>query len=638
MAKLYTSELRRQWILSNLELIEQEGWSYSDIREKIRKTFGLTKGISDPTIYRDLTWARASRVGEHITEEAAELLLPENFPKWREMLFGYQTSKTQHALFYMLRSLALKETIPEWVRQHFDLPDGIDEDVVLSEKLMTFILLVAPRHGKTMVMVHGLINLYCQEPDLRVIYCQGIATTTADINKLIMLEMDDNEKLMSMYGPFKDENRQWSGDHGFVLAKRKRHSITPSFLPVGITSNVRSRDADILIIDDPQDLDRAESEATTSKDYRKITAEFMTRREPHTPVFGIGSHLPTLFGDVWTQIEENLDDLQTDGQTILIRKRRVHDDENCAVWGGTETEHISCLEWPEYRNWNFLQAQEALLGHELYQAIYQQENRIEGIKPFDPANVKATIEEGGILDPRRTWKEVPKVCLTEGCNGSLYVGMGFDPAAGEGKRASYTAIMTIAGCIKCHMLYVVDYEQKRVSPDLHPGMIDAWTRQNGGYNTHLVRIEINAYQKALARDPRVLAAQRRNKFQIDEWNTDDRKNTPEFGIPQLANYVREGLVSVPANKDLDLTYGKDLERSLIRYPNKPNDIPMAMWLAAGAVWMLWDMYANLDPIYLKHRERNVPQYMIDQPLRINIGAWREADDNGNNWGLEDVGV
>jgi hypothetical protein len=638
MPKLYTSDLRRQWMLTHYDLIEQEGWTYEQIRQAIRKAFGLSGGISDPTIYRDKEWVKTHRAGSTRTPEADDLLKPDNFPAWRDKLFGYQTTPTQHALYYMLRCLALKEDIPEWVMKHFELPETVNDDVQLKEKLMTFILLMAPRHGKTMTMVHGLIHLYCDNPDLRVIYCQGIATTTQDINKLIMLEMEDNDTLRNWYGPFRDDNRQWSGDHGFVLAKRKRHSITPSFLPVGITSNVRSRDADILIIDDPQDETRAESEATTAKDYKKITAEFMQRREPHTPVLMVGSHVPTLFGDVFTQLEDNLDDIKTEGQEIIINKRKAHDDENCKVFSGEATEHWECLEWPEYRSWDFLMAQRGILGDELYQAVYQQENRIEGTRPFEPEKVKGTLEQGGILDPRRSWKTIPRHCLTDKCNGSLYVGLGFDPATGEGKRASYTAIMTIAGCIKCHMLYVVDYEQKRVSPDMHPGMLDAWTRKDGGFNTHLARIEINAYQKALARDPRVLEASRRNKFQIDEWRTDDRKNTPEFGIPQLSNYVREGLVSVPAATDNDLEYGKDLEKSLIRYPNKPNDIPMAMWLAAGAVWMLWDNYADLDPIYLKHRDRNVPAYMIDNPLRVDVGVWREMDDNGNNWGLEDVGA
>src|SRR3990167_4219108 len=185
-------------------------------------------------------------------------------------------------------------------------------------------------------------------------------------------------------------------------------------MPIGINVNVRSLDADIVIIDDPQDLDRAESEATTAKDYRKLTTEIMTRREPHTPVLMVGSHLPTLFGDVFTQLEDNLESLQTEGQTILLRKRPAHNLDTCA--GGTL--HETCLEWPEERDWNFLESQKALLGEEMFEAVYQQEARIPGSRPFPPEIVKSHREDGGILDVYRSWKDQTPSCPR--CQGRLY--------------------------------------------------------------------------------------------------------------------------------------------------------------------------------------------------------------------------
>lgn len=622
--KIPTPITRRDWIRNHWKQIQREGWTHQQVAQTLAKHFDSAIP-SMPTISRDMEEVSAQISGESLTDEAKELLHPDNFPAWRERIFGYVTSKTQHALYWMLRGLALKEDIPDWVIEHFDLPKDVNEDVQEREKLMTFILLVAPRHGKTMTMVHGLIHLYCDHPNLKVIYCQGVATTTNDINKLIMLEMEDNDLLRDWYGPFRSDDRQWSGDNGFVLAKRTKHSITPSFLPVGITSNVRSRDADIIVIDDPQDETRAESEATTAKDYRKLTLEFMTRREPHTPVLGVGSHVATLFGDVWTQLEDNLEDLRTEGQEVYIRKRPVHDDENCKVFAGEADEHWDCLEWPEYRDWNFVQAMKAMMGEELFLAVYQQDNRVEGTRPFEPERIKGLRVDGGILDPLRTWRETLTICPREDCGGTLYGGLGFDPAAGEGKKASYTAIAFIQGCAKCQTLYVVDYENRRVSPDMHPGMVESWTRSFKGH-VDMVRIEINAYQKALARNPEVLAAAATNRFILDEWMTDDRKNTPEFGIPLMANFIRSGRFSVPARTDFDREYGREMEKALIRYPNKPNDIPMALWLAAGAVWQLWEMYQDLKPIYLRGRELNTPQYMVDAPLRVDLGALRDLTD------------
>ena len=61
-----------------------------------------------------------------------------------------------------------------------------------------------------------------------------------------------------------------------------------------------------------------------------------------------------------------------------------------------------------------------------------------------------------------------------------------------------------------------------------------------------------------------------------------------------------------------------VERALIRYPLVPNDLPMALWLAFGMMREVWDLYANQEPIYLPGRELNTPEYMIDEPLRIDL--------------------
>lgn len=610
---------RVEWVRRSFDRIESQGLTYAQIGQELQRYFKMAEPPSTPTVGRYLAQVREEKNPSHISEEALRLLIPENFPEWRKLLFDYDTSQTQHALFWCLRALSFKEDLPDWVIEYFELPPNINDDIVEKEKLLTIVLLVAPRHGKTMTMVHGLINLYSQSPDLRVIYCQGVATTTEDICGLIMLEMETNEKLVDLYGPFRGDDRQWSKRDGFVLAKRTKHSITPSFLPVGITSNVRSRDADILIIDDPQDITRAESEATTRKDYLKITTEFMTRREPHTPVFIVGSHLPTLFGDVFTQMEDTLDDLQTEGQAILMRKRPVHRIEECLVASGVEDKHVSCLEWPEFRDWNFLESQRVLLGDEMFLAVYQQENRIAGTRPFPPEYVKASLSEGGILDEQRSWKEILKSCPLDGHQ--LYTTLGFDPAAGESKKASYSALVVLQGCIQCQTLYLIDYWQRRQSPDLHASTIASFAK---AFNPDYVRIEINAYQKALARDQELLEYSRKLKFHIDEWMTDDRKNTPEFGIPMLGKYIREQKVSMPHATTQDEFYAKELIDSLIRYPNKPNDLPMAFWLAAGMMWELWDWYQDLEPTYLPGRDLNVPQYMVDAPLRVNLQEWMDA--------------
>lgn len=647
----YTAETRRDWVKDNLPRIDAEGLSYRQVALEIKSQFGLDKPVSTATIQRDLQAARTSGIQPY-SPEAMELLKPENFPAFRSLFPApgggpYQTNETHHALHWVIYSLTRKVDLPQWVIDHFELPEDINQDIVQKAKLLTFVLLLAPRHGKTMTVIHSLINLICEFPDVRMIYCQGIKETSMKAMGVIMSELERNDELKRLYGPFQDDDRPWSHRDGFEVSRRTIAAITPTMMPAGINSNVRSLDADIIIIDDPQDLERAESERTTEKDYAKLTTEFMTRREPHTPVLMIGSHLPTLHGDVFSQLEDNLADLQTEGQAIIMRKRPAHNLDKClgmlsagdTPLQGDDTlmpmvghsqgkpdhrppantrasdSHIDCLEWPEMRDWNFLESQRVLLGEELFEAVYQQEARIPGSRPFPPEIVKQQREDGGILDQARSWKDQTQSCLR--CQGKLYTTLGFDPAAGEGKKASYSALAVLDGCIQCRTLYLIDYWQKRQSPELHAATIASFAKS---FDVQYVRVEDNAYQKALARDKELREAAREQRFVIDEWRTDDRKNTPELGIPMLSRYMRDDKFSVPAKTWEDQRYYKELERAFIRYPLKPNDLPMAIWLAAGMMWQVWELYVHTEPIYLPGREENTPEYMIDQPLRFNLAA------------------
>ena len=241
---------RRDWVVRNLPRIEDKDLSVRQIGWEIKNYFGLDKPPSPATIHRDLKFAREAAGPLRYSQEALDLLKPENFPQFRELFKApggglYETNKTHHALYWVLYALTRKTDLPDWVIEHFDLPPTVNEDIVEKEKLLTFILLVAPRHGKTMTMAHGLIALIAYDPNVAIIYSQGIQSTTTDIMELIMLEMESNEKLLELYGPFRDDHRQWSKQHGFVVARREVPRISPTFLPVGINSNVRSRDATI---------------------------------------------------------------------------------------------------------------------------------------------------------------------------------------------------------------------------------------------------------------------------------------------------------------------------------------------------------------------------------------------------------
>ena len=590
----YGQAQRREYIESKRQTYRDREFGLADIARDVQRHFKRTKPPSPTTISNDLKWLDENR-DRPLGAEAEALIAPDMFAEWRAEFFtapngeAYVTTEYHMALFWLIAALALKLEVPEWVIEYWGLPHSINEDMLSRSVLFTIILLVAPRHGKSDLVQHAIIWLICRNPNIRIIYCQGILTTSQEAADWIKNELEHNDRLIEWYGPFKDDDTRWNKT-GFIVAKRDMSLRSPTVRPVGITSNIRSQDADIIIVDDPEDLRRAESEANVRGDYNWFTAELMTRREPHTPVFGVGSHVPVPHGDLWAMIEDAREDLETDDQKIYIRKLPAHLNDRCEG-----DPHESCVVWPEYRPYSFLMAQKALLGDQMFESVYQQEARPEGLAYFDrdvmlgtylpPSGLDddgtysvpplpADRDKYGILDYDRSWKDDKVECC-----GDVIHTVGFDPAAGESKGASESALVYKAGCTGCGRRFYIDWWAKRQSPERNPDTIGGFLRDYK--RVRWLRVEINAYQKSLSRDPRLSKYARQSGVIVDEWRTDDRKNTPEWGIPNLARFMRDGLVSMPARTPADLDFSKRFIAYFTRYPRTPNDPVMADWLADG---------------------------------------------------------
>ena len=130
----YTKASRHDWFVANLRRIEAEGLGYREIALQLKAQFGLPKPPSTATIGRSLKSARDEGLKRYSTE-ALELLKPENFPQFRELFPApgggvYQTNKTHHALHWIVYSLTRKENLPDWVIEHFELPENINQDKI----------------------------------------------------------------------------------------------------------------------------------------------------------------------------------------------------------------------------------------------------------------------------------------------------------------------------------------------------------------------------------------------------------------------------------------------------------------------------------------------------------------------------
>ncbi len=619
----YSTQSRMEYLETHLtgkfrwESLEDKGrhgYSYREIAQDVARHFQLPKPPSPATIALDIRKLReiAKLPDEAQLSEARALLAPERFSEWRARFFRdpatgkpYQTPRHQQAWFDVFRALAFKEPVSKATETYLALPGDINDKILSGEHLVSLLLLAPPRHGKTDLMLHAIIWAICRDPSIRIIYCSGISTISRDNAAYVRSELEHNEELVRMYGPFKSDETKWASD-GFIVAGRTAQAKSPTMLPIGRGTTVLSRDADIIIVDDPQDIDAAESEAQTDRDFSWLTTQVMTRREPHTALLLIGSHLPSATGDLWLRVLEHADELSTGRHTLVTVKTRAHDYERCDPIN--DPEHELCVLWHDLRPFWFLEAQRAAMGDVLFETCYNQDVRASRVSYFDQDLIRLP-RPAGWQDEGASWKQVGTCCGLK----RLTV-LGFDPAAGETRHAAESALCVVAGCRKCDDVVLVDYWHARVSPETHADTILSFVRS---YRVSRVRIEINAYQKALARDPKLVKAQAGLGFVIDPWLTDDRKNDPILGIPLLERRMREGTLRCPAATQADRAFSEDLLKSFIRWPKRPNDIPMAVWLAVGCWSELYKEYSANTPDVIDGWEL-LPDHLREQTVEVDL--------------------
>lgn len=637
----YSQRSRRDYIDSQLEhrygYLNYEkqpgGFSYNEIAWDVKKHFGRDRALTSATIKQDVDWLRekAKLPDEQVLSEGQALLQPERFPEWRSRMFKdpatgepYETPKHQFAWFWCIYALATRNRIPDWVIEYLDLPPAVNGELEGRKHLVSVILLAPPRHGKTELAIHAIIWLICAFPNIRIIYCSGILSTSQDNLDLVRAELEYNEDLIRYYGPFKDENNRWN-NKGFIVSTRTLRAKSMTGLPIGKGSNVLSKDADLIIVDDPQDLDAAESETQTDRDQKWLTTQVMTRREPHTAFLGLGSHLPAVTGDMWSRVEEVSDEIGVGRHRLIITKLKAHDYEKCDPID--DPNHEKCVLWHNLRPYWFLEAQRAALGDMLFESVYNQDPRKGRVDYFRQEVIRGTYIVGepnerghtqppdltgrtaGILDPTRTFKQDVRCC-----GRNVLVAIGFDPAASESKRASESALSVEGGCPICERRYLIDYWHARQSPELHAETILQYVR---AYRPERVRVENNAYQKALARDKTLTDGARQYKFIIDEWRTDDRKWDPVMGIPMLNRHMESGLFSVPYATRADEEYAEDFLKALIRWPKTPNDMPMSWWLADLSVEQMIQEYRFVVPDVMPGFY-DMPDYLQEQVFDFDM--------------------
>jgi hypothetical protein len=293
---------------------------------------------------------------------------------------------------------------------------------------------------------------------------------------------------------------------------------------------------------------------------------------------------------------------------VIVKKIPAHDYNKCDGSG----DHENCVIWPSLQPYKKLETRRKELNDDtMFEAVFNQKPMSTEMMHFphdilrtdfeqvdlDDLGIKTRPEQAGILDRERSWKAIPKCCKKK----EVLVAAGFDPAISEDKRASYSAVAVLGACPYCGRRYPIDYFQTRQSPELHPQLLDSFLTAFPAIVR--LRIENNAYQKALARDPRMDEIADRNKVWIDEWRTDERKWDPALGVPQMGRHFKNGMWSVPYQHLSDQEYAEDLIKTFLRWPKRPNDLVMAFWLAELSLLEMIEEYRSAAAEMMPGTER-----------------------------------
>lgn len=458
-------------------------------------------------------------------------------------------------------------------------------------------MILAPvRHGKTQLLNHICEYLWMLDPNIRVLWVsvtQGIAEKPiAQMRSIFM----DNEALIADYagpgGTFVPEVKspyRWTNEE-FTLATRSDSDIAgPNVKALGRGGSILSLNADIIIVDDPEDNNSVAQMGTREKTKEWWFTQLQSRKEEHTGLFVIGSrqHADDLYSQILT--EENWD--------IIVEQAH---DPACDIQGMDG--HWDCLLFPEVRSYKWLMGQKlASRNPALFEMVYQNVARTSGLVVFPEDDVKKC------RSPNYTAGSVPK--------GQYRLVGGLDPAISGFQASILLAYQT--------------------SPELRIWLVDLDNTEGGGVGaaasiirrwydkyglTHWVAErnllgELTQYQE-------IQQVTSPHGIHVENWRTGYNKNDQYFGVTSLASLFKEKQIVLPYVDDLSKSLTDKLVNQLVvwdegnsRNKNRTgfkDDLVMALWFA-------W------DPIRRARQEFNA-ELGVDDSDPLSGAMWDNWDE------------
>lgn len=234
---------------------------------------------------------------------------------------------------------------------HKEWVDAIDSTVSTGQKLL---LLAPQRFGKSHLLIRYCLMRIARDPNVRILWVSKTSGLAEKMVGFIRQHLEHNDKLrqavLGDYGSFvpgRTSGLPWTNSQ-FTVANRTEIRKTPTMVALGTGGQILGLDADLVILDDPQDRKRCMSPTNRDSDAEWFLTDFLSRKEEDTGVAFIMSrqHIEDLPGHVLRDHADEWD----------VRIYRSHDPA-CVIPEANVDAHHECLLWPEKRSWPWLWGQ-----------------------------------------------------------------------------------------------------------------------------------------------------------------------------------------------------------------------------------------------------------------------------------------
>lgn len=538
--------------------------------------------------------------------DAPRSLLP--VPPLLEFANEYLSAKLpmnwHHKLYYdiLANKIVQKEDGKLYLNTYVDekgvfVPDGTMGAIPVKSNKN--ILLMSPRfHSKSQCFTinYPLWRIY-QNHDIRILIVSANDDIAASFNRAIINNLENNQRLIDAFGYLVPEYPKKWGERA-LLIKRDSMEKDPTVAAIGVGGKLISRRADIIIVDDPIDIETARTKQSRYKTREWFENVLLPILEDDGQLIIVGTawYKGDIYDSLW---QESQFDIRLKLKALLYHEGYADPKNHQIRYLPYQlTEYPMALKvqdimsqevidyyhlWTQLKSgvlWTEKWSYQKLIAKKLSQNMsnasfmrqYLNEPTTEEEKVYKEGDIKRMIDRGVQKELVPSWDNANPISKLG--YGHLIIAIGVDLAISKNKTSDNSAI-AVWGLTDDRRRILLWLDYGKWSPEeVKQKVIEA------AYNYRPVKIRVEnvAYQDMLRQE---LAAE---DIPVEGFHTTSTKKfNPETGLAHIAMLLEQDKLVVPVGKNNATYYDRVrqllYEMQIYSYDQHAGDCLMASWFA-----------------------------------------------------------